>query len=73
MIPGETILSGGESACPDCKTVFEFEVMKTCAWFVGTQCKCGANSRETDYFKTKEEAEKVLQEFGLGNFKSARY
>ena len=30
--------------------------MKTAAWYVGTQCKCGPYTRETDYFGTENEA-----------------
>lgn len=60
MLPGETILSGANRHCPDCGVSLVFEVLLTCAYYVGTQCNCGPYSRETDYFVTREAAEECL-------------
>ena len=57
----ETLLTGAESICPDCKTVLVPKVLSSYAGFyIGTICQCGPYSRESKYFRTKEEAEKVL-------------
>lgn len=72
MMPGETIASGASPKCPDCGHVFKLEVLKTCAYYVGTCCpNCGPWSRETGYFKTREEAEAVLADLTNGNILSA--
>jgi len=61
MIPGETIASGAPSQCPDCKVKLEPQVLRTPAgYYIGTQCNCGPYSRESEYYRTKEAAEKWL-------------
>ena len=60
MMLGETILSGASNICSECGVTPKLEVLKTCAYYVGTHCNCGPYSRETDYFQTKEEAEAAL-------------
>jgi RNase P subunit RPR2 len=53
------------SVCQDCKTVLVPKVMASAAgWYVGTSCKCGPYSRESIYYKTKEEVERLLGEEG---------
>ena len=48
-------------ACSACNTELVPKVMSTMGgYYVGTSCKCGPFSRETDYFKTEEEAQEVL-------------
>jgi uncharacterized radical SAM superfamily Fe-S cluster-containing enzyme len=60
----ETILTGAESICPDCKTVLNPKVLHSNAGFyIGTWCKCGPYSRESCYFKTRKEAEKLLPQY----------
>jgi RNase P subunit RPR2 len=55
----------GGSVCQDCKTVLVPKVMSSAAgWYVGTSCKCGPYSRESAYYKTKEEVERLLGEEG---------
>lgn len=63
MLPGETILSGAEDTC-DCGIKLPFQVCQSPAGFyIGTQCsECGPWSRESDYFKTRELAQKALDE-----------
>ena len=57
----ETILMGAESICPDCKEVLKMQVLRSGGGFyIGTQCECGPYSRESGYFRTREEANKVL-------------
>lgn len=69
MIPGETILSGANPICPDCQTKLEFAVCESAAgYYVGTWCNCGPYSRETCYFRTKEQAEKELKYFNETGF-----
>lgn len=64
MIPGETILSGASPTCPDCGVTPELGVYSTPAgYYVGTYCNCGPYSRESDYYRTRAEAEVALQTF----------
>lgn len=57
MLPGETILSGA----PVLPGVSEFQVLRSNAgWYVGTMCEEGPYSRESGYFKTREEAQSAL-------------
>ena len=61
VLPKETISRGAPSTCPDCGVKLELQVMRTCAYYIGTQCECGPYSRETDYFTTRAEAEHALE------------
>lgn len=66
VLPGETILTGGPNTCPDCDTKLVFTVMSSMAgYYIGTYCDCGPYSRESGYYKTREDAEKAL---GIGSF-----
>lgn len=75
MLQGETILSGAPVRCPECNTytgIGVFSVLKSSAgYYVGTFCKCGPYSRETEY-GTREQAEIWLQELQQGDFTHAR-
>lgn len=63
MIPGETILSGGPSECPDCHTKLELQVlMSPAGYYIGTWCMCGPYSRGSDYYATREEAQRDLDD-----------
>lgn len=67
VLPGETIQTGGPDKC-DCGTELEIRILRSNAGFyIGTQCDqvCGPWSRESDYYDTREEAEKNLK---LGYF-----
>lgn len=57
---GETIASGAPERCPDCDVTPKLQVLHTCAYYIGTHCNCGPYSRESDYFKTREEAQRAL-------------
>ena len=77
MMPGETKFSGAPlEPCDFCDhTEFPLRVMSTPAgYYVGTQCgKCGApESRETDYYRTCEEAEAVLARIKNGDLSETR-
>lgn len=66
MLDGETIGSGAPKVCPDCGVKLVPKVMRTCAFYIGTECNCGPYSRESEYFKTEAEAEKVLDSMIYG-------
>lgn len=61
VLPRETIGLGAPRRCEDCNNELVPEVLMTCAYYIGTQCDCGPYSRESEYFKTKAEAERVLK------------
>lgn len=67
MLPGETVLSGAESNEED-ERVSELKVMRSNAgYYIGTTYmeEYGEvpNTRETGYFRTKEEAIKALSDY----------
>ena len=60
----ETILTRAESICPDCKVVLKPKVLHSGAgYYIGTFCDCGPYSRESGYFRTRAEAEKILPHY----------
>lgn len=65
VLPKETVYGGAPITCPDCGAeVPGPQVMSSAAgYYIGYGgCHCGpVYSRESDYFRTYEEAEKVLQ------------
>lgn len=61
VLPMETIGTGAPDVCPDCGTRLVPKVLKSNAWYIGTECECGPYSRESGYFKTREEAEAALK------------
>lgn len=61
VLPGETIATGGPTTCSDCNATPELQVCSSPAGFyIGTYCACGPYSRESEYFKTHEQAKKAL-------------
>jgi hypothetical protein len=60
MFPGETIATGANPTCNECGGTPKLQVCFSNAYYLGTICKCGPYSRETDYFQTRQEAEKIL-------------
>ena len=66
VLKNETIWHGASDKCEDCGTELKPQILKTCAYYVGTCCECGPYSRETGYFATREEAEQVLNGIALG-------
>ncbi len=72
VLKNETIWRGASDKCEDCGTELKPQVLKTCAYYVGTCCECGPYSRETGYFATREEAEQVLNGIALGERENLR-
>ena len=65
MIPGETIASGADPTCDECKLTVVLSVYRSNAgWYIGTYCNCGPYSRESGYYHTKEDAENALKNGG---------
>ena len=58
-LPGET--GHAFRTCEDCGTVLVPQVLKTCAFYIGTMCQCGPYSRESPYFATEQEAKDALE------------
>lgn len=71
-LPGETILLGAPDQC--CGEKLDFQVLRSNAgYYIGTFCpNCGPYSRESDYFRTGEEAQAALQQWQRGNYVHAR-
>jgi hypothetical protein len=64
MMPGETLLSGAERVCSDCKTGPKLGVYKSPAgYYIGTYCMCGPYSRESDYYPDFLSANKDLPSY----------
>ena len=40
--------------------------MFTCGYYIGTSCNCGPYSRESEYFKTRAEAQAALDSLIYG-------
>lgn len=57
-LPGET--GHAFRTCEDCGTVLVPQVLKTCAFYIGTMCQCGPYSRESGYYATREAAQADL-------------
>ena len=61
MLPGETIASGAPVICSDCNTEAIWGVYHSAAgYYVGTYCECGPYSRESGYYRSREQADKAL-------------
>lgn len=70
MIHGETIATGAEQTCRDCRVTPKLQVCRSpgsLLFYLGTYCKCGPYSRETGYFGTRKEAEAALKDWELGD------
>jgi hypothetical protein len=72
VLNGETISRGASSTCEDCGKTLALEVLKTNAYYIGTQCYCGPYSRETGYFNTRGEAVLALKRIGEGSSEDLR-
>ena len=76
MFPGETISTGAKPTCPDCKARPDLEVHQSPGnrmFYLGTYCSCGPYSRESEYFKDRLEAEKVLAQLNKDPSKNKPY
>lgn len=69
MLDGETIATGAPKVCPDCKTKVKVQVLSSNAgYYIGTSCDCGPYSRESGYYKTREQAQKALDKGDYGRY-----
>lgn len=65
MLPGECLCSGAQPICYDCGVTLQLEVLRSNAgYYIGSQCECGPYSRESGYFRTREEAQHLLTHGG---------
>lgn len=63
-LPEETLATGAEQVCPDCRMPARLGVYQSAAgYYVGTYCNCGPYSRESGYFQTRKEAAQELTTF----------
>jgi hypothetical protein len=61
MLKGEISASGTPYKCKDCGVVLRLKVLRSNAgYYIGTQCDCGPYSRESQYYKDVESANKDL-------------
>lgn len=73
MFPGETISTGAAKTCKDCKETPEFKVYASpggAGYYIGTYCRCGPYSRESDYFKSRDAADAALASWKSGQAKT---
>ena len=62
MLDGETIATGAEPECSDCRRTLVLSVHRSAAGFyLGTWCDCGPYSRESGYYDTEAEATTALR------------
>jgi hypothetical protein len=71
MLPNETLGNGAPKTCEDCGVKLVPKVLYTCAYYIGTECDCGPYSRESEYFKKREDAQKVLDGMIYGRVEKA--
>lgn len=63
MFPGETIATGASPTCSDCGVTPKLQVCSSPAgYYIGTYCDCGPYSRETAYYRTRDEAQADLDQ-----------
>lgn len=66
-LPGETISTGASPRCEDCHKMPKIDVYSTPAgYYVGTYCDCGPYSRESDYYRDHESAQRALNSGAYG-------
>ena len=59
MLPGEVV--GKASVVCGCRRELKLQILRTSAFYIGFCCPmCGPYSRESGYYKTKQEAEAAL-------------
>lgn len=60
-LPGECVLDT-QTVCMECGTPLDIQVLCSAAgYYIGFFCpECGPYSRESGYFRSREEAEKAL-------------
>ena len=66
-LPRETIATGAEPRCEDCGQMPALAVYRSGAgYYIGTWCACGPYTRESGYYRTREQAEQALHRGGYG-------
>lgn len=66
-LPGETIADGAAPRCEDCGKMPCLAVYESGAgWYIGTYCHCGPYTRESDYYRTRGDAQGVLDSGAYG-------
>ena len=61
--PTDTIPARHEPGCATCQARPEPDIYRSGAGFyVGRWCRCGPFSRDSEYYQTREEAVKALEE-----------
>jgi len=66
MFQGETIATGALKTCEECKVTPKNQVLQSAAgYYIGTWCDCGPYSRESGYYKSREDAQKALEAGGF--------
>lgn len=59
--PRETVLLGGSDYCDECQMKMPFQVLSSAAgYYIGTRCNCGPNSRESEYYRSYNDADAAL-------------
>jgi hypothetical protein len=62
MIPGETIATGASPTCSECHVTPKLEILQSpIGFYIGTMCNCGPYSRESDYYRSRTDAEIALK------------
>jgi hypothetical protein len=78
VMPNETLLgerlTKAPEKCEECSKPLIPEVLMSAAgYYIGTKCDCGPYSKESTYFKTREEAEKILLIWKASLFKNTPF
>lgn len=63
VLKGETVATGASDRCVDCDVVLEIGVYSSMAgYYIGYFCDyCGPHSRESGYYRTREDAQRALE------------
>jgi hypothetical protein len=67
--PGETIATGAAATCSECGVTPKLDIYSSpggAGYYIGTYCKCGPYSRESDYFDDRVDAQIVLDQWNAG-------
>lgn len=65
-LDSEKLTCAGKT-CPDCGEVYVLKICQSFSgYYIGTECQCGPNSRESSYYPTFKLAKEALEsgEFG---------
>lgn len=63
-MPGETVLSGAPKTCERCKMTPKPDVQFANGFiYIGTECRCGPKTRESDYYNSPVDAGADVQKY----------